>query len=811
VNRQPLRRPRYDPCEKCGLKVRILLPFALVSVFLLISFNYSLYQQQHASMAEEFERTLNAIQDVYETAMHNRSEKLGAGLDLIAHDAAVRDALRAKDRNALRERAGEIFKRLRNDYRITHLYFHNPDLVNILRVHEPDRFGDKINRFTAQQARRTGMPVWGAESGPAGTFVLRYVMPIHDQGKLLGFVELGEEINELMFEISEMFDLEFFIVIDKHYVSRENWETGMRLFGRSPEWALLQGSVITAQTLTNMPQDLIHLFAGDSPHGSLRHITISAKDADYHGGLIPLLDAGKGTVGSIVVLRNMTMRMHVLNKAIVDNVIKFSVVGLLLFGLFYIILQKAENKLEASRITIRDESKTRLAMQEQHIKELEHLSLYDPLTELPNRKLLHDRLAHAIEVSRREHESLAVIMLDLDRLKEINDTLGHHNGDTLLQQVAQRLLQGLRKSDTVARIGGDEFMVLLPSVDDKLAILTSNKLQQIIESPFEIDGMAINMEAAAGIALFPKHGDDASLLIRRADIAMRLAKKTKTNFVVYDSERDPYNLRRLTLFGELRYAIKHNELSLHYQPKVNIKTGELHSLEALVRWFHPKEGYIQLDEFVPLAEQTGLIHPLTHWVLEEALRQYHKWSQSGTRVRLAVNLSARNLLDTNFPDQLKNLMTKWDVDCRYLVLEITESAIMMDQERAINTLKSLSAMGTALSIDDFGTGYSSFSYLQKLPVRELKIDKSFIAQMAHNDNDFSIVHSMIDLAHDLNLTVVAEGVENHATWDLLEQLDCDVIQGFYVSRPLPADELVVWMQNSLKSDRRNEDNALVKA
>jgi diguanylate cyclase (GGDEF)-like protein len=425
---------------------------------------------------------------------------------------------------------------------------------------------------------------------------------------------------------------------------------------------------------------------------------------------------------------------------------------------------------------------------------LEHQALHDALTDLPNRVLLHDRLQQAIRAAERDHTAVALLIMDLDRFKEVNDTFGHHTGDLLLEQLGERLGGVLRGSDTIARLGGDEFAVLLPTASVEDANHIAGRLREVLEEPFSLGGLQLEIDASIGIALSPEHGTDADTLLRRADVAMYIAKRNGSGHALYTAEQDQHSPTRLALVGELRRAIDQNELSLYFQPKVSLKDSRVLCAEALVRWQHPRHGMLGPDQFVPVAEQTGLIRPLARWVLEAAARQCNRWRQEGLDLAVAVNLSMRNLHDAEIVDMIRQLLQRWGIPPARLVIEITESSLMADAARAMEVLNRLREMGVGVSIDDFGTGYSSLAYLKRLPVDELKIDKSFVANMARDENDAAIVRSTVGLAHELGLTVVAEGIEDQATWDLLVALGCDVGQGYFVSRPVPAAALGVWLK-----------------
>jgi diguanylate cyclase (GGDEF)-like protein/PAS domain S-box-containing protein len=427
-------------------------------------------------------------------------------------------------------------------------------------------------------------------------------------------------------------------------------------------------------------------------------------------------------------------------------------------------------------------------------RELTRQAFSDHLTGLPNRALLLDRTEQAIRLAGRNGLVAALLLLDLDRFKEVNDTLGHHHGDLLLQQVAERLRGGLRDGDTVARLGGDEFAVLLPgvaSVQD--ATTVADKLSAAIEAPFTVDGLTLDVDASIGVAAYPEHGAAASELLQRADVAMYAAKDLHLSYVVYDPGLDRHSPRRLGLLGQLRRALAAGELVVHYQPKADVRSGRVVGVEALVRWQHPEYGLLGPGEFVPLAETTGLIRPLTSHVLEAALLQCRAWLDAGRELSVAVNLSTRCLLDLALPDQVTGLLEDAEVAPGGLLLEITESSIMTDPARALEILNRLHALGVQLAIDDFGTGYSSMAYLKNLPVQELKVDRSFVQHLRDSQSDAVIVRSTVDLGHNLGLRVVAEGVEDEATLHELANLACDSVQGYYLAKPMPAAQLDAWL------------------
>ncbi|HEY3021910.1 MAG TPA: EAL domain-containing protein [Solirubrobacteraceae bacterium] len=418
----------------------------------------------------------------------------------------------------------------------------------------------------------------------------------------------------------------------------------------------------------------------------------------------------------------------------------------------------------------------------------EHQALHDALTGLPNRTLFHERVTAAISSGARGRH--AVMLMDVDHFKEVNDTLGHHHGDELLREIAARLAKAVRPEDTVARLGGDEFAVLVPDLDrDETAVAVAERLLRTLQDPLHIEGLSLEVTASIGIATHPAHGDRVELLLRHADVAMYEAKRGHTGHQVYRPENDRHSTHRLTLAAELRKAIDEGELELHFQPQADLATGAVRGVEALVRWRHPSRGLIAPGDFIPLAERSGLIAPLTSFVLDQALGQASRWRDSGLVLPIAVNLSARSFLDHELPAEIAALLSKWGTDAELLQLEITESMLMSDPDRARTVLERLTRQGLRLSIDDFGTGYSSLAQLKRLPVDEIKIDRSFVIDMGSSANDEAIVRSTIELAHNLGLSVVAEGVEDEASLRALRRLGCDLAQGFHLGRPLPAESL----------------------
>ena len=425
-----------------------------------------------------------------------------------------------------------------------------------------------------------------------------------------------------------------------------------------------------------------------------------------------------------------------------------------------------------------------------------HQALHDQLTGLPNRTQLRQRIEQCLTTSRSNRTGFALLVIDLDRFKEINDSLGHHSGDDLLREVAGRLQGAVRTPDIVARLGGDEFGILMPGLTDAQPgwLRRVEEIKAALEQPVFVQDIPISVEASVGIAFYPTHGDNVELLLQRADVAMYVAKHENRGHATYNPQEDDNNSTKLSLLGRLRHAIDNNELVLHYQPLLDLHTGTVTRVEALVRWQHPSHGFLLPAQFIPIAERTALIKPLTRYVLDAAVGQCKQWEREGHDLSVAVNLSTRNLSETDLVEDVASTLAQWQLDPGKLLLEITESAIMSDPARTEGVLRTLSGLGIRLAVDDFGAGYTSLAYLAKLPLDQVKIDRSFVAGILDDDHDRAIVQAIIHLCKDLGLQVVAEGVETAPTLDELTRLDCDLMQGYHLAKPLSPVDLIHWLE-----------------
>jgi diguanylate cyclase (GGDEF)-like protein/PAS domain S-box-containing protein len=1137
---------------KISLKTAILIPLALVLMVLFVG-AMSVYIDHENQYSEEHIRTMfSSASRIFDSIVKSDSDTLSAALEVITRDDALRRDMLAYDRDSLLRRAGPIFKQLREQYGITHFYFTGPDRVNLLRVHQPDRYGDTIGRVTTARAKASGEPAAGLELGPLGTFTLRVVFPWYVGDRLIGFVELGEEIEHLLQRIKDISGVDLYVAIDKQYLTQKNWVAGMRMLGRHGEWDFLRNSVITFQT-TDATSAAIHDLLSGSSHYGQALTEISTHGQLFQTQVMPLRDVGDRKVGNMLLLQNITDRIDHIHYDILFSGTITLVFGGGLVGIFYLITVRVEKRLESSKTELmgseqrfrslvesssdwvwevdihgvytyaspkilellgytpeevvgrmpfdlmppeeaqrvgeifkavvasrqpcygieninrhkdghlvvletnavpifnasgvcvgfrgmdRDiterkmveqtlrQSETSLAEAQriaklgswdwdlvrqtvywsdeayrifgvppsqadvtyevfietvhpddrasvQHavdkalqqrkpydiehrivhpdgrvrvihargevsfdgnngnplrfvgtvldvteqkateiqlrqaakvfentsegviitdpgqrivavnqaftritgysedeakgqkpkllrsgrhdddfyrqmwkvikttgrwqgeiwnrrkdgveypgwlnisevrdetdeivnyigvfaditaIKEaqekLEHTAHHDALTGLPNRILFRDRLEQGMAAVRRSGKGLALLFIDLDRFKLVNDTLGHDAGDLMLQEVTRRLVGCLREEDTVARMGGDEFVVILNGIaQPEDAALLASRLLVVVGHPLTLAGHEVVPGLSIGISLYPQNGEEVDILLKNADAAMYRAKEKGRNcYQYYSNEMTEAGMDRLELESDLRQALEHGELMLHYQPQVDLAEGKIIGVEALIRWQHPSRGIISPAVFIPLAEDIGLIGLIGEWVLNTACAAAKAWQAAGLPfLRIAVNVSGRQISNDNVVDMVAAALQRSGLAPQFLEVEVTESVVMKDAARAISTLNALKELGISLAIDDFGTGYSSLSYLKRFPINKLKIDKTFVDGLPNEPDDAAIALAIIAMAHSLRLTVIAEGVETEAQLAFLLARGCDEIQGYFFSKPLPEEQFV---------------------
>jgi diguanylate cyclase (GGDEF)-like protein/PAS domain S-box-containing protein len=886
--------------------------------------HYGLYQHEKTLADEDFVLDTQSAQTYFQRALLRRSEKLGAALAVILRDEPFQAALRAKDRDALLKLAAPLFKDFHDQYGITHFYFEDAARVNVLRVHQPERHGDIIDRFTTLAAERTGAIASGVELGPLGTFTLRVVAPMHDSQGLIGYVELGEEIEEVLHGVQAIVGTDHLLAIDKQFLKRKAWEDGMRLLGRPTDWERLPDAVIVHQTLDLPTESVTRVLSREEKSSQDMDLKIGAKH--YYAGTIPVKDASGRKVGKLIVLRDKTQNLAETKVMLRSLGLFYLALGGALFAMSYFIISRVQRRLDTSRELILSQGQEREALQARHILELEderdklrqaqkdlrladevfensiegiiitdaqanilrvnraftaitgfdeddtkgkkpsllrserhdaafyqgmwaslieygywqgevwnqrkngeiypqwlsivtirneqgktihylgvfadlsekkqaeanlhHVSNYDALTQLPNRHLLEDHLFQALAEASINNALVAVLYLDLDRFKAINDTFGHAFGDKLLLAVAERLASNIRGGDTIARFSGDEFAVVLTDVgSQENAALVARKILNALAISFDLDENEVFITPSIGIAFYPLDAANKDDLIRNADTAMSHAKAQGGNgYRFYGAEMNAIVSQRLSLETSLRHALERKEFLLHYQPQVNLRSGKIIGMEALLRWQHPERGLVSPAEFIPVLEETGLIVPVGEWVLRTACAQNRAWLDAGLPpMRMAVNLSAHQFRQSSLTDVVCQALEDSGLEPELLELEVTESVMIQDLQTTLTTLSQLHLIGIQISIDDFGTGYSSLSYLKRLPISKIKIDQSFVHDICVDPDDAAIADAVISLGHSLKMQVIAEGVETVEQLDYLRAHGCDEFQGYYFSRPLPAE------------------------
>ena len=768
------------------LKQKILLPLLGVFCLLVIAFSVFIYQNERLHLNNSFVREMAEIQASYSAIIHQRDDSLRTALAFLERDQTLRKALAAGNRTQLQIQFAPLFEQLKREFRITHFYLLDASRVTLLRLHQPDRFDDRIERFTAREAERTGRIASGTEIGPLGTITLRAVAPLFESGKAIGYVEVGMEVADIFKNTIHNHGDDVYVLLHQELLSRKDWEQGMRMLGRTPEWDRYPGFVVSSQTRADIPAELDQVFAqGGSVH-KREETVLKEGNLTYRLGFLPLADASGRDVGHIAVLHNTTaitaqsrQMMQIFTGVVVGC-------GILLLVVISLVLGRTQRVLA-----------TYLDERQKAEGEIESLAFYDPLTRLPNRRLLLDRFKHALAASARNGRQGALLFVGLDNFKVINDTLGHDTGDLLLQEVALRTDACTRGDDTVSRFSGDEFVVLLEGLSEQeleaaaQAESIGEKILAALGEPYQLGKHECHSTASIGATLFIGYKEGMDELLKQADIAMLQAKKAGRNTLrFFDPTMQAAITGRVAMESDLRRAtFSEGQLLLYYQPQVD-SSGCWIGAEALVRWRHPERGMISPAEFIPLAEETGLILPLGHWVLSTACKQLVAWAQhpETSHLVLAVNISAKQFQLPTFVEEVLSLVEYFKVDPAKLKLEITESTVLGNVEDVIAKMTELKNCGLSFSMDDFGTGYSSLSLLKRLPLHQLKIDQSFVRDILVDSSDAAISRMIVNLAQSMGLSVIAEGVETDAQREFLGQSGCHAYQGYLFGKPVPVEE-----------------------
>ncbi len=882
-----------------SIRIRILVPITAALVVLLGSFVFSTQRHDRGHLEADLSRALESVPRVLDTELKDRADTMSAALMVMARDQQLKAAFRAQDVPRLLALAGPLFDQLQAEHEITHLYFSDSERVSLLRVHSPERFGDTIDRHTTDLAWMSGKQSQGVELGILGTLTLRVVVPWYDEQGMIGLVELGEEIEDIIPRVSEACGVELYVILDKDYLSEESWRAHAEVFGRHADWDEFPDSVVIAQTLDSIPESVSdHFGRWGRGQGMTRFRAETEQGRILDGSFVPLVDARGVVVGRVVVLHDITLALASTRAAVLFNMMVSLIIAVSLWASFYVFLGRLQESLRVSEekfrsifdnatdgILLTDVESKRfhtanpagckmlgyspeeiMGMRVADIHPEESLpyvvekfeqqvrgeitlapdipvkrkdgsvfyadinsraislggrtylmgvfrditerrraeqiirrqAYYDALTDLPNRIMFEDRLGATLAAVRVRGDMVAVLFLDLDRLKLVNDSFGHAHGDQVLKQAAQRIKLVLRPGDMVARLGGDEFAASLRGIrSPKDAAAVAWRVLAALRSPFEIDGDEVHVTVSVGISLYPADGTTSSALLRKADAAMYEAKKQGRNRLHFHTEGMTEEARqRIALEHDLRQATGRGEFELRYQPQIEIETGRVIAVEALLRWRHPERGMLVPADFLGVAQESGLIDEIGEWVLRTACAQAKVWESQRAHdpaPRVAVNLSAREFRREGLADMIAACLAEAGLEARLLELEISESAMTWNVERSIGIMRELKELGLQIALDDFGLGHSSLIDLKRFPADALKIDQSFIRDLMKDDGQQAIVEAIIAMARSLGLRTVAEGVETDDQLALLRRRECYAVQGYLYSRPLSAEDLVEFL------------------
>lgn len=699
-------------------------------------------------------------------------------LTLLQKSLWIGEHLSRQDSDGLLSNSRERLQQVRDVIGITHLYFNNVNRINILRVHNPEQSGDVIKRFTTVEAERTGKVFSGLELGSFGTLTLRVVAPWEYKQKRIGYVELGIDASLILDEIAEQGDTGLILAISKSGLNKQKWQEHQRLIGRNPNWDRYSDSIISSKHgLSNNQQlnipDWRNIYNPSDNIGFIQEI-----DNDiFVWRQIDIKDVRGLSLGTVYLSINVTDWIRDYQQTGILTFIIYLIISIILIFTLYILTQrtqKAETELKLTK------------------DKFEKLASYDQLVGLPNRHLFKNELRNRIEEAKRFNQIIAVSFIDLDNFKIINDTLGHDQGDMLIQKASKRISQLIRQYDVLARFGGDEFILMMPNIDSQSDLMNiMDKILKEMAKPIKLNSEIVHITISIGISLFPDDARNVDDLLRYADVAMYEAKEAgRNNYRFFTSQNNDLLLRKQMLENLLREAIKNNNFELYYQPLINLTTNKISSYEALIRWFPSIDSPPATEEFINIAESSSLIIDIGNWVIEEACRQSSLWKlEKHSCTKININISGRQLLHLDIYELILKNLKKYNLAFTDIGIELTENVLLQANETLINNLQKLIDEGMEISMDDFGTGYSSLSYLKKFPLSTVKIDREFVLNCHDNQEDKVLIKTIIAMGHSLGLKVVAEGVEKKEHYDLVREAGCDYAQGYYIQKPVAAEEL----------------------
>ena len=899
-----------------SVKKRLFIPLSTAIILLITSFVIVLFLLQESHTRHDTQQTLSTAKKGLQHTLENQIKLMESLENDLVNDPLLYKALKEKDRKQLLDYYETLNQHYKSIHSITHFYFHLPDRSNLVRLHQPQRFGDIISRHTLLEAERTRKLSAGLELGSFGTFTLRVVKPVFAQGELIGYVELGKEIEDILSNVQQHHKVELALLVPKNYLDKEAWEKGMIMLHRAHNWDAYKDFAISYSSNEELTHSLVKLVNTNQKTELISEVDL--QDKSWRVILSPLYDAQDEAVARLMILSDISDTRAILHRIMLYMAIGVTILTLLLFWFLYLLLRKTDRdiilqnrqKIKAERKSKKSEERLKLAMsiandgiwdwdmrtnrvvfdpryftmsgyevneyphqleewtkrvhpedldntmkdvdnylngrtndyktefrflqkngsymwvlgqgkivehdtdgsplrfvgthsdisvrkeQEEYIT---HQAYYDTLTNLPNRLLSLDRLTQLLKDSKRDKSHVAVLFLDLDDFKKVNDTLGHEAGDHLLVEASTRLLKLLRTEDTLGRLGGDEFIVLLKNLRQPTdAGIVAEKITRDFAKPFKVDGRELVLGISIGIALYPDNGATPSELLRNADSAMYVSKeKGRNNYTYFSSSMNEKISRRLELEEQLHNALDNKEFTVFFQPQIDMKTDKIIAAEALLRWNNPQLGMVTPDEFIPIAEHTGQIISIGQFVLDQSIQMAAKVQKEYIpNFKIAVNLSPRQFRDPELIPSIKESLDNSSLQERTLELEITEGVLLSGHTFITKALDQLHEMDIELAMDDFGTGYSSLSYLRSYPFDILKIDRSFINDISHNRADRELVNATIAMSHALGIRVVAEGVETHDQLSHLKTKKCDIAQGYYFSKPIPEDEFFTLLKEN---------------
>ena len=813
------------------LQRRLLLPLSALLMILVCGFSIALYSTHQEQLSETIQKDLNlAVIQLYDS-LDEQAELLVALQNTYVNKQSLLRQLKVKDRDKLLELSRPTFDDIRSRYGVTHFYYHDTKGVNILRVHKPEHHGDVIHRHTMNQAIRTGEVSSGIELGKLGMFTLRVVQPVRDEsGEVIGYIELGREIKQIIKEVCDTRDLEVVITIHKSQLDRDRWIAGRDMLEQSYEWDRFKDDVVifaSSQELPIRPDILAHKKHSERPHAhshtdsTSHHHTIEQatrlsldNGTSWYTMARPLRDASNEVVGDIVVFNNITAAMARFNSVLTVWVAIGSGALVGLIALLYLLLRSVDKSIREREQQLSQSNEVLSeALEREHLirsdletamGKLEIAATTDKLTGLANRKVFHDSLMQAIDKSQKNGHKFAVLFFDFDRFKIINDSLGHKVGDALLQDIANIFRRSLRSTDTIARFGGDEFVVLVEPLNEwDEAERIAKELLEILAAPHQLDEHLVAATASIGMVTNEYAYTDPDAMIRDADIAMYQAKgKGKAQVAVFDRAMHAVAMDRLSMEADLRKALQAgDQFKLMYQPIVDLRERKIAGFEALIRWERPGYGLVSPADFIPISEDTGMIHEIGMWALSTAAEQITEWNDRlgfEYKLKVNVNVSKIQLMEPAFLEEVLKLKRRHKLRSGELHLEITESTIADDRSNVIPLLHKLRGHGFPIAMDDFGTGVSSLSALHEYPIDILKIDQAFIRVLELDRSLLAVVMSITSLAENLGILTVAEGIETESIVGALQSIDCTWGQGYYFARPLTPEDAESYMMDFKK-------------